>query len=190
MELPLATVDSPPLDPILWEKPAHKVASYLEAHGFRSRVATDHLLYSILHRVAADHGDQPASMLEKLALDEAERRLLAWFRSLFPETPENRLLSTGRLAMLLDGHHDLHLQLVEHPKRLPAELRPMVQVSSLQPVVLLQRKAMKAHPLNPGPIYAAAGEAKMFLERMTFLRILLSWLLFLAILTVLFLWTR
>jgi hypothetical protein len=96
-------------DPAEWDRAFEQVDNYLRAHRLGGRWRRAQLAAAILARVAA--GPPPAapgSSPVALAIAATDQALAEWFRQLLPEAAareEPRMLSTGRLALLLcDGY--------------------------------------------------------------------------------------
>jgi hypothetical protein len=177
-----------------WNSAYEKLESYLRAHGVDSHFHRAHLITGILRNVDRRWENQPpAAPLATLAIDEANRLLNGWFVRIMalPEDADSSFTAAdGRVALFLcDGPLRWPNAFLES-RRIPVELQTAMRKSLMRAGPELQISSMVPRPIDLGMIPEFADDAMNVLNRMPIIKVLIGWLLFLAISTCLFWITR
>lgn len=201
------TASLPPLPVIpdtpdhAWDEAFSRVESYLRAHQIDSRLVLNRLAFEIIStaRTAAARAGASAnanvgadaisnSDAVSLAMREAERRTMAWFRDVLGDAvdPEDERLGTrGRIALVLA---DVPARWPGHflsATRPPAELVEAMRAAYIEAGPELELTRMVPRPMDFGPIANVADEAWKTFARWPLLRAIIGWLLFIGLLAAL-----
>ena len=175
-----------------WNAAYVRVEDYLRAHRIHNRLHQSRLIQKILERAAKRHAEHPALDPTTTAAEETEALMDEWFADVLDQKglPHDRLAIDGRVALLLcDGperwpyafldEHNIPPSFVEAMRTRNLEAGPDLAVSSMVP-----------RPIDLGRITEAAGETLERFEQWPFLRTLLLWTVFAAVLAGIFYMTR
>lgn len=180
-----------------WDEAFSRVESYLRAHQIESRLVLNRLAFEIIStaRSAAARTGAPGSAganagadAVSLAMREAERRTMVWFRDVLGDAvdPEDERLGTrGRIALVLadvpfrwPGHF-----LSATPP--PAELVEAMRAAYIEAGPEMELTRMVPRPMDFGPIANVADEAWKTFARWPLLRAIIGWLFFVGLLAAL-----
>lgn len=195
MELSLESLDSfRPRTGTLeqWNAAYVRVEDYLRAHRIHNRLHQSRLIQRVLIAAARLHEQDPTLEPATLAIEVTDRLMDDWFGKLLDkhDLPHNRIVSEGRVALLLaDGMHRWPYAFLENDD-VPAEFHQAVRQGSIQAGPDLAVSSMVPRDIDLGAITEAAGETFEQIEKLPMLRMLLLWVVFAGVLTTLFLATR
>jgi hypothetical protein len=195
MELSLASLDSfRPRTGTLeqWNAAYVRVEDYLRAHRIHNRLHQSRLILQVLGAAALRHERDPAADPVTLAVEETDRLMDAWFGELLDEKglPHDRIAAEGRVAMLVsDGASRWPYAFLDE-RHIPAEFAQAMKQSSIKAGPDLAVSSMVARDIDLGVITEAAGQTLERIEGLPFVRVVLLWALFLAVLAVVFYATR
>jgi hypothetical protein len=204
MDLPAhpVTASALPLSPVLefepktgriedWNEAYNRVEDYLRAHRIRNKLHQHRLILHILHQAAERHEKDPQHPPTTLAMEETARWMTEWFQTIFqnPDIPKNRVLSQGRLSLLI----------TDSPTRWPflfldAEM-PETFVQSMRETNIkagpdLQVSSMVPRPIDLGSFTNAASETFETLGQWPVFKTLFIWSVLTFVLILIFLETR
>jgi len=177
-----------------WNSAYEKLESYLRAHEVGSHLHRAHLITMILRRVSLRWKNQtPPAPLSTLVIEETNRLLDEWFARLL-ELPagssSNFTASDGRVALFLcDAPLRWPYAFLE-PRQIPEDFKAAMSKSLMRAGPELQISNMVPRPIDLGLLPELADDTLDALNRMPLIKALVGWLIFLAILTVLFWKTR
>jgi hypothetical protein len=195
MELSLESLDSfRPKTGTLeqWNAAYVRVEDYLRAHRIHNRLHQSRLIQRVLNAAARLHEQNPALDPATLAVEETDRLMDAWFGELLDEKdlPHNRIVTEGRVALLLsDGMQRWPYAFLEKDD-VPAEFHRAIKQSSIQAGPDLAVSNMVPREIDLGIITEAAGQTLEQIEKLPILRVLLLWAMFAGVLTAVFFATR
>lgn len=193
-ETPVST-SLPPLPPVpdspdrAWDEAFSRVESYLRAHQIESRLVLNRLAFEIISTARGAVVTDPAKAdAVALAMREAERRTMAWFRTVLGDAvdPEDERLGTrGRIALVLadvPARWPGHFLAATPP---PAELVEAMRAAYIEAGPEMELTRMVPRPMDFGPIANVADEAWKTFARWPLLRAIIGWLLFIGLLAAL-----
>jgi len=175
-----------------WNAAYVRVEDYLRAHRIHNRLHQSRLIQDILERAALRHAVQPLLDPTTLAAEETEALMDSWFGKVLVKdsAPHERIAIEGRVALLLsDGSQKWPYAFLDE-QNIPAEFAAALRASSIQAGPDMVVSSMVPRPIDLGPITEAAGETLERFEKWPILRMLLLWLVFVAVLSGLFYATR
>jgi len=174
-----------------WDEAFSRVESYLRAHQIESRLVLNRLAFEIISTArsgAGKAGEVASADAVGLAMREAERRTMTWFRTVLGDAvdPDDERLGTrGRIALVL----------ADVPARWPgdflsaspppAELVEKMRAAYIEAGPEMELTRMVPRPMDFGPIANVADEAWKTFARWPLLRAIIGWLLFIGLLTAL-----
>ncbi len=175
-----------------WNAAYVRVEDYLRAHRIHNRLHQSRLILQILERAAARHECDPALDPTRLAAEETEALMDAWFGRVLghPNLPHDRLAIEGRVALLLsDGPRKWPYAFLDLTQ-VPPEFCDAMRAGSVSAGPDMAVSSMVPRPIDLGTISEVAGETMERIEKWPILRTLLLWLLFGGALTAIFYGTR
>jgi len=195
MELPLESLSSfrPGTGtPEQWNAAFVRVEDYLRAHRVHNRLQQSRILQEVLGRAARRHEQDPAADPTTLAAEEIDRMMDAWFAELLGDRtlPHERVAIEGRVALLLTDGVDRWPYSFLDTAHIPEEFADEMKQRSIQAGPDLAVSSMVPREINLGPLTDVAGQTFEQIERWPVLRVTLLWLVFLAVLTLVFRATR
>ncbi|OIR03710.1 hypothetical protein GALL_141270 [mine drainage metagenome] len=195
MELPLDPLSSfRPSTGTLeqWNAAYVRVEDYLRAHRIHNRLHQSRLILRILEKAARRHAQTPSADPTRLAAEETEREMDAWFGQVLGEAdrPHERIAIDGRVALLLsDGPERWPYAFLDNDS-VPPDFADSMRESSIRAGPDLAVSNMVPRPIDLGRLSEAAGETLERFERYPFLRMLSLWAVFIAALATIFYLTR
>lgn len=175
-----------------WNSAYVRVEDYLRAHRIHNRLHQSRLILRVLSAAAARHEQDPRRDPVTLAIEETDRVMDGWFAGLLGETglPHDRLTAEGRVALLMsDGMQRWPYAFLED-QNIPADFAQAMKQGSLKAGPDLAVSSMVARDIDLGTITEAAGQTLERIEGIPVIRVLLLWIVFIAVLTAVFLATR
>ena len=175
-----------------WNAAYVRVEDYLRAHRIHNRLHPSRVIERVLECAARRHEANPALDPVALAAEETDRIMLDWFASQLNVSglPHERLASQARVAMLLSDLPTRRPYAFLDPEGTPGEARVAMEKSALQAGPDLSVSNMVPREIDLGVLPEAAGDTLETLERWPFIRLLLLWSLFAAVMAVVFALTR
>jgi hypothetical protein len=171
-----------------WNAAYEKVESYFHALGVRNKLLLGQLVSRVLDRAmrrATAEADRPPM---ELAAEEMDRVVTDWFAEVLDAPPEQSdpLLSTrGRMSLLLADMPGRWQDQFLKPPPWPEEFVGAMRASYLRAGPDLQLSQMDPRPIDLGPMTTLAS-----LGQIRWVRMLFAWLLFAAVLVIIFNMTR
>ncbi|HVZ65279.1 MAG TPA: hypothetical protein VG936_11960 [Lacunisphaera sp.] len=194
MELSLESLTFRPSTGTLdqWNAAYLRVEDYLRAHRMHNRLHQSRLIQLVLEAAARRHEQNPALEPSTLAIEETDRIMDGWFAELLnaKDLPHNRIAAAGRVALLLSDGMQRWPYAFLSERNVPPEFVAAMQHHSVQAGPDLAVSSMVPREIDLGPITEAAGETLERIERLPVVRVLLLWLLFAAVLALVFRATR
>ncbi len=175
-----------------WNAAYVRVEDYLRAHRIHNRLHQSRVIERVLECAAHRHEADPTLDPVGLAAEETDRMMQAWFASQLGEgaVPASRLAAQARVAMLLSDMPTRWPYAFLDPERTPGEARVAMEKSALQAGPDLAVSNMVPREIDLGVLPEAAGGTLERLERWPFIRLLLLWGIFAAVMAALFYKTR
>jgi hypothetical protein len=164
------------------------VESYFHALGVRNKLLLGQLVSRVLDRAmrrAPAEADRPPM---ELAAEEMDRVVTDWFAEVLDAPPEQSdpLLSTrGRMSLLLADMPGRWQDQFLKPPPWPEEFVGAMRASYLRAGPDLRLSQMDPRPIDLGPMTTLAS-----LGQIRWVRMLFAWLLFAAVLVIIFNMTR
>ena len=195
MELPLEPLNAfRPTTGTLeqWNAAYVRVEDYLRAHRIHNGIHQSRLIQRILEKASRRHAQDPSLDTTRLAAEETEREMDAWFALVLGDTDRahERIAIDGRVALLLcDGLKRWPYAFLDHAN-IPEDFARAMHESSIRAGPDLAVSNMVPRPIDLGLLSEAAGETLERFERYPFLRMLSLWAVFLAALATIFYLTR
>ena len=195
MELPLESLSSfrPATGtPEQWNAAFVRVEDYLRAHRVHNRLQQSRILQEVLGRAARRHERDPSADPTTLAAEEVDRMMDAWFAELLGDRtlPHERVAIEGRVALLLcDGVERWPYAFLD-AANVPPEFAAEMKQRSIQAGPDLAVSSMVPREISLGTLTEVAGQTFERIERWPILRVTLLWLVFLAVLGLVFRATR
>ncbi len=176
--------------PAEWNSAYEKLESYLRAHEVDSQLHRARLITTILHSISCRGQDQTQDKpIPTLAIEEATRLVQDWFSRImdFPANKDSSFTtSDGCVALFLcDGPLRWPHAFMD-PDRIPEDLKNAMRKSLMRAGPELQISNMVPRPIDLGLIHEFADDAMDALNRKPIIKVMVGWLIFLAILTFLF----
>lgn len=175
-----------------WNAAYVRVEDYLRAHRIHNRLHQSRLIEQILARAARRHEENPGLDPTRLAAEETEALMDAWFGQVLgkADLPHERIAAEARLALLLsDGPRKWPYAFLDF-RQVPADFTEAMRASSVRAGPDLAVSSMVPRPIDLGAISEAAGETMERIEKWPILRTLLLWLVFGGALAAIFHATR
>lgn len=195
MELPLESLSAfrPGTGtPEEWNAAYVRVEDYLRAHRVHNRLQQSRILQEVLARAARRHGQNPAVPPTTLAAEEIDRMMDEWFGELLEDKqlPHERIAVEGRVALLMSDAVERWPDAFLDTRNVPPEFVQEMKRRSMQAGPDLAVSSMVPREIELGAITEVAGQTFEQIERWPILRVTLLWLLFLAVLALVFYATR
>lgn len=175
-----------------WNAAYVRVEDYLRAHRIHNRLHQSRLILRVLSAAAGRHGQDPALDPVTLAIEETDRVMDGWFAGLLGEKglPHDRITAEGRVALLVaDGISRWPYAFLDD-QNIPPDFAQAMKQSSLRAGPDLAVSSMVPRDIDLGTITEAAGQTLERIEGLPILRVVLLWVVFIAVLTVVFFATR
>jgi hypothetical protein len=175
-----------------WNSAYVRVEDYLRAHRIHNRLHQSRLILRVLSAAAARHEQDPRLDPVTLAIEETDRVMDSWFAGLLGEKglPHDRLAAEGRVALLVaDGTQRWPYAFLED-RNIPDDFAQAMKQSSLKAGPDLAVSSMVPREIDLGAITEAAGQTLERIEGIPVVRVALLWVVFVAVLTAVFLATR
>jgi hypothetical protein len=175
-----------------WNAAYVRVEDYLRAHRIHNRLHQSRLIQKILERAAKRHAEHPALDPTTTAAEETEALMDEWFADVLDQKglPHDRLAIDGRVALLLcDGPERWPYAFLDE-RNIPPSFVEAMRTRNLEAGPDLAVSSMVPRPIDLGRITEAAGETLERFEQWPFLRALLLWMVFAAVLAGIFYMTR
>lgn len=175
-----------------WNAAYVRVEDYLRAHRIHNRLHQSRLILEILVRAAQRHEQNPSLDPTRLAAEETEALMDAWFAEVLDhrDLPHDRIATEGRVALLLsDGPRKWPYAFLDRDQ-VPPDFVKAMRAGSVVAGPDLAVSSMVPRPIDLGTISEVAGDAMERIEKWPILRTLLLWLLFGGALAAIFHATR
>jgi len=175
-----------------WNAAYVRVEDYLRAHRLHNRLHQSRLIQRVLSAAAGRHEQNPALNPVTLAIEETDRVMDGWFAELLGEKslPHDRIAAEGRVALLVsDGTSRWPFAFLDD-QNIPLEFAAAMKQGSLQAGPDLAVSSMVPRDIDLGAITEAAGHTLERIESLPVLRVVLLWVVFIAVLTAVFFATR
>ena len=175
-----------------WNAAYVRVEDYLRAHRIHNRLHQSRLIQLILERAARRHEANPAVAPTTLAAEETEALMDLWFADVLDARghPHERIAVDGRVALVLcDGPEKWPYAFLDE-RQIPPDFAQAMRAGAIQAGPDMTVSSMVPRPIDLGPITEAAGETLERFEKWPILRVTLLWLIFLAMLSLVFYATR
>jgi hypothetical protein len=175
-----------------WNAAYVRVEDYLRAHRIHNRLHQSRLILRVLSAAAARHAQNVSHDPVTLAVEEADRAMDGWFAELLGEKglPHDRIAAEGRVALLVsDGTQRWPYAFLDE-QNIPPDFVQAMRQGSLKAGPDLAVSSMVPREIDLGTITEAAGQTLERIERIPIVRVLLLWVVFIAVLTAVFLATR
>ena len=179
-----------------WNRAFEKVEDYLRAHRVDSRLHRARLIEQALSRVAArgSPGQNPgADAIESLAIEECRGMMAEWFATLRGENPGGTRAFDGidaRIALIVSDaplRWPYQFMASEAP---PAEMLRQLRTLAIRAGPELSISHMVPRDIDIGFISEFAGNTMATFARVPGLKVVVAWGLYLAVLGLLFYFTR
>jgi len=166
----------------------------MRAHQIESRMLLNRLVVEIVNAAYArvSNGVSPGSVDPvSLAMQEAERRMHAWFTRVLGDAvdeDDERMGTRGRIALVLadvPARWPQHFLAEETP---PPDLVEAMRTAYIEAGPELELTRMVPRPMDFGPIANVADEAWKTFRRLPLLRAIVGWMLFIGLLA--FIWFK
>ncbi len=171
-----------------WNVAYGLVESYFHALRIRNKVLLGQLVLHVLDRAFKRAPKEPQQSIPQLAADEMDHVVTEWFSKVLPELPDesSHLISTrGRLALLLADMPGKWQDQFLRPGPWPIEFVAAMRETYLRAGPDFQISQMVPRPLDLGPITTLTD-----ISRLPYVRMAAAWLLFAALMVLLFLITH
>jgi hypothetical protein len=175
-----------------WNAAYVRVEDYLRAHRIHNRLHQSRLILRVLSAAAARHEQNPALDPVTLTIEETDRVMDQWFAELLGETDlsHDRIAAEGRVALLVvDGTARWPYAFLDD-RNIPADFAQAMKQGSLKAGPDLAVSSMVARDIDLGTITEAAGQTLEHIEGRPIVRVVLLWMVFIAVLTAVFFATR
>jgi hypothetical protein len=175
-----------------WNAAYVRVEDYLRAHRIHNRLHQSRLIQRVLSAAAGRHEQNPSLDPVTLAIEETDRLMDGWFGELLDEKdlPHDRIAAEGRVALLVaDGTSRWPYAFLDD-RNIPADFAQAMKQSSLRAGPDLAVSSMVPREIDLGTITEAAGQTLERIEGQPVLRVVLLWVVFIAVLTAVFFATR
>jgi hypothetical protein len=175
-----------------WNAAYVRVEDYLRAHRIHNRLHQSRLIQRVLSAAAGRHAQDPRLDPVTLAIEETDRLMDRWFAELLDEKdlPHERIAAEGRVALLVaDGTSRWPYAFLDE-ENIPADFAQTMRQSSLKAGPDLAVSSMVPREIDLGVFTEAAGQTLEHIEGQPVLRVVLLWVVFVAVLTAVFFATR
>lgn len=174
-----------PLDE--WNAAYAKVESYFHALRVRNKVLLGQQVALVLERAMPRAIQEPSRSATELALEEMDRLVNEWFAEVLQDksTVAEMLSTRGRLALLLADLAGKWQDQFLRPGPWPEEFVTAMRETYLRAGPDFQISKMAPRPLDLGPISTITH-----ISRLPYVRMAATWLLFAALLVLLFVLTH
>jgi hypothetical protein len=175
-----------------WNSAYVRVEDYLRAHRIHNRLHQSRLILRVLIAAAARHEQDPQLDPVTLAVEETDRVMDGWFAGLLGEKglPHDRLAAEGRVALLMADATQRWPYAFLEDQNVPPDFAHAMKQSSLKAGPDLAVSSMVARDIDLGTITEAAGQTLERIEGIPLVRVVLLWVVFIAVLTAVFFATR
>ncbi len=182
--------------PGAWDRAYEKVEDYLRAHRMDGHLQRARLIERVLLAVAArytrqDHPGDDA--IEALAVGECRAMLNAWFAGLSRELPASAPSMDGvdaRIAVMLADAPARWPDAFLVSGALPSEMRRQLQSLSIKAGPELEVSHMVPRAMDIGFLSEFAGNTMASFARVPAFNVIIGWGIYVAILALLFYFTR
>ena len=167
-----------------WNAAYTKVESYFHALRVRNKVLLGRLVNQVLRRAMDRAPHEPQLSATQIAAQEMDALVSEWFSQVLqhPATGSDHMLSTrGRMALLLADMPGKWQDQFLQPSPWPEEFQSAMRKTFLQAGPDFQIAQMAPRPLHLGPITTLTNLAHLYYSKMVVL-----WLLFGALLVLIF----
>jgi hypothetical protein len=175
-----------------WNAAYVRVEDYLRAHRIHNRLHQSRLILRVLSAAAARHEQNASLDPVTLAIEETDRVMDGWFSELLGEKglPHDRIAAEGRVALLVsDGTQRWPYAFLDD-QNIPPDFVQAMRQGSLKAGPDLAVSSMVPREIDLGTITEAAGQTLERIERIPIARVVLLWVVFIAVLTAVFFATR
>jgi hypothetical protein len=175
-----------------WNAAYVRVEDYLRAHRIHNRLHQSRLILRVLSAAAARHVQNTSLDPVTLAIEETDRVMDGWFAELLGAKgrPHDRIAAEGRVALLVsDGTQRWPYAFLDD-QNIPPEFAQAMRQGSLQAGPDLAVSSMVPRDIDLGTITEAAGQTLERIEGIPIVRVVLLWVVFIAVLTAVFFATR
>lgn len=167
-----------------WNAAYAKVESYFHALRMRNKVLLGRVVIQVLRRAMRRAPQEPQLSATQLAAEEMDHLVTEWFTQVLQHQPtgSDQMLSTrGRLALLLADMPGRWQDQFLRPGPWPEEFVTAMRKTFLRAGPDFQLSQMKPRPLDLGPITTLTSFGRLPYQKMV-----LVWILFAAILVLVF----
>lgn len=171
-----------PLDE--WNAAYSKVESYFHALRVRNKVLLGRLVIQVLRRAMRRAPVEPGISATQLAAEEMDNLVTEWFAQILQEQPtggDHSLSTRGRMALFLADMPGKWQDQFLRPGPWPEEFVSAMRKAYLDGGPDFQLAQMTPRPLDLGPIATLTK-----FGHIPYLKLVLSWLLFAALLIAIF----
>jgi hypothetical protein len=175
-----------------WNAAYVRVEDYLRAHRIHNRLHQSRLILRVLSAAAARHEQNASLDPVTLTIEETDRVMDGWFSELLGEkrSSHDRIAAEGRVALLVsDGTQRWPYAFLDD-QNIPPDFVQAMRQGSLKAGPDLAVSSMVPREIDLGAITEAAGHTLERIERIPIARVALLWVVFIAVLTAVFLATR
>jgi hypothetical protein len=178
--------------PEQWNAAYIRVEDYLRAHRVHNRLLQTQLLQEVLGRAARRHAQQPHLEPVTIAAEEIDRMMDEWFGELLGDKnlPHNRIAIAGRVALLLCDGVERWPHAFLDDRNVPPEFAQEMKRRSIQAGPDMKVSSMVPREIDLGRFTEVAGQTFEHIEKWPVLRVTLLWMVFIAVLTLVFYATR
>ena len=179
-----------------WNRAFEKVEDYLRAHRVDSRLQRARLIEQVLSTVATRGPSRQTpddDVIESLAIEECRNMMNAWFAGLRGDGMEpTRSFDSidARIALLVSDAPIRWPYQFMTPGALPDDMRRQLQTLAIKAGPELAISHMVPRDIDIGFIPEFAGNTMATFARVPALKVVVAWVLYLAVLAILFYFTR
>ncbi|MCD6050040.1 MAG: hypothetical protein K0Q55_1443 [Verrucomicrobia bacterium] len=171
-----------------WNSAYAKVESYFHALRIQNKVLLGQLVIHVIERSMGRAPNEPQRSATEIAAEEMDRLVTTWFSEVLQEQPTNvdqQLSTRGRLSLLLADMPGKWQDQFLRPGPWPEEFVTAMRETYLRAGPDFQLSKMTPRPLDLGPITTLDS-----FSRLPYFRMLAAWILFLAALVAVFIFTH
>lgn len=178
--------------PEQWNAAFIRVEDYLRAHRVHNRLQQITILEKVIARAARRHEAEPALDPTTLAAEEIDHLMDEWFGELLgaKNLPHERIAVEGRVALMMtDGVERWPYAFLDE-SHVPPDFQHEMQRRSIQAGPDMTVTSMVPRPIELGAFTEVAGQTIDQIEKWPILRVILLWIVFISVLTLVFHATR
>ena len=171
-----------------WNAAYAKVESYFHALRIRNKLLLGRLVIQVLRRAMRRAPHEPQLSATQLAAEEMDLLVTEWFGQVLSEPPtgtDHALSTRGRMALFLADMPGKWQDQFLRPGPWPEEFVKAMRETYLDAGPDFQLSKMTPRPLDLGPIATLTS-----FGRVPYLKMVLSWLVFAALLVAIFHFTH